>query len=64
MATDVQSDFKIPQHDDSPERAEILKSARSVYTYRMDYGVPVADGFRMEDAPGGSGKRKSSSTRR
>ena len=52
MATDAQSDFKIPQQDDSPERAEALKSARSVYGYRMDYGVPVADGFRDEDMPG------------
>ena len=53
MTTDVQSDFKLPQQDDnSAERAETLKAARSVYTYRMDYGVPVADGFRMEDAPG------------
>src|SRR5215510_6643264 len=46
------SEYRLPQHDDSPERAETIKSARSVYKYRMDYGVPVADGFRMEDGPG------------
>lgn len=45
-------DFRIPQHDDSPIRAETLKSVRSVYKYRMDYVVPVADGFHMEDMPG------------
>ena len=46
------SEYRLPQHDDSPVRAEVLKSARSAYGYRMDYGVPVADGFRAEDAPG------------
>src|SRR5262245_10568486 len=47
------SEYRLPQRDDSPERAETLKSARSVYTYRMDYGVPVAGGeIRMEDSPG------------
>src|SRR5262245_4245967 len=52
-AETVMSEYRLPQHDDSPERAEILKSARSVYTYRMDYGVPVSGGFRMEeDTPG------------
>jgi hypothetical protein len=45
----MKRDFRLPQHDDSPERAETLKSLRSVYKYRMDYGVPVTDGFRMED---------------
>jgi len=47
------SEYRLPQHDDSPERTETIKSARSVYTYRMDYGVPVSGGFRMEeDSPG------------
>jgi hypothetical protein len=46
----MKRDFRLPQHDDSPERAETLKSLRSVYKYRMDYGVPVTDRFRMEDA--------------
>jgi arachidonate 15-lipoxygenase len=45
-------DFRLPQHDDSPIRAETIKSFRAMYKYRMDYGVPVADGFRMEDMPG------------
>src|SRR5262245_39262084 len=49
----VMSEYRLPQQDDSPERAETVKSARSAYTYRMDYGVPVAGGgFRMADGPG------------
>lgn len=51
-AIDVRNDFKIPQQDDSPERAEVLTSARSAYGYRMDYGVPVADEFGADDRPG------------
>src|SRR5262245_16048512 len=47
------SEYLLPQHDDSPERAETVKAAHSVYTYRMDYGVPVAGGeLLMEDSPG------------
>ena len=53
----MKTDFRIPQLDDSPVRAETIKSVRSVYKYRMDYGVPLTDGFRIEDAPGAaSGK--------
>lgn len=47
------SEYRLPQHDDSAERAETVKAARSVYTYRMDYGVPVAGGeLLMQDSPG------------
>ena len=51
MGTQLQSDFTIPQEDVSVERAAVLESVRSAYGYRMDYGVPVADGFRAEDEP-------------
>src|SRR5262245_66570877 len=52
------SEHRLPQHDDSSDRAEAIKSARSAYTYRMDYGVPVTDGFRAEDDPSRDWQRK------
>lgn len=52
------NDFRIPQHDGRPERAEQLKAVRSAYSYRMDYGVPVTDGFRDEDEPNPVWQRK------
>ena len=45
------SEYSLPQQDESPERAEIIKSARSVYSYRMDSLVPVSDAFLAEDMP-------------